>query len=183
MSFFYLANFKAGIYKVFFSTILLLVFFTSKGQQMNYALHANIIYRVTKYINWPSNSNNRQGDFTIGIVGDSPLFQELTALVADKKVERQKIAVVKLAGSANFSNCQILFVADEESNRFKKILAKTINSPLLIITESDGLASEGSCINFVIIEDRLKLEINKKNIENRNLKIASELLQLGIPVK
>jgi hypothetical protein len=33
------------------------------------------------------------------------------------------------------------------------------------------------------VDDRLKLEINKTNIEQRNLRIASELLELGIIVK
>jgi hypothetical protein len=30
------------------------------------------------------------------------------------------------------------------------------------------------------VDDRLKLEINKGNVEQRNLGIASELLELGI---
>jgi hypothetical protein len=53
----------------------------------------------------------------------------------------------------------------------------------LLVTESEGLARKGSCINFVIVDDRLKLEINKKNIEHRELGVATELLNLGTVVK
>ena len=37
-----------------------------------YAVHANIIYRFTKYINWPD--DRKTGDFVIGVVGDTPLY-------------------------------------------------------------------------------------------------------------
>jgi YfiR/HmsC-like len=154
----------------------------SAQQSTDYAVHANIIYRVTKYINWPA-GNSQSGDFIIGIVGESPLYDELKKLIAGKKVDKQKIVVTRLPASASSFSCQVLFVPDDESNHFKKILGKTSKSGTLVISESDGLASEGSCINFVIIDEHLKLEINKRNIENRNLKVASELLQLGIPVR
>ena len=54
---------------------------------------------------------------------------------------------------------------------------------MLLVTESEGLARKGACINFVIADDRLKLEINKKNIEQRDLGIATELLNLGTVIK
>ncbi|MDB5280207.1 MAG: hypothetical protein JWR61_5162 [Ferruginibacter sp.] len=176
-------SFQPILKQVCLSAILLLPYCQLHAQQnTNYSLHANIIYRVIKYINWP-NTNSGSGDFVIGIVGDTPLFDDLTSVVAGKKAGKQKIVVTRFPASAAAFNCHILFVPDDESNRFKKILAKTVNTPTLIISESEGFASEGSCINFVIAEDHLKLEINKRNIENRHLKIASELLQLGIPVK
>jgi hypothetical protein len=175
-------SFKALFKKQASLLVLIMLWLQLPAQpNTNYALHANIIYRVTKYIAWPE--NNKSGDFVIGIVGDSPLYDELKELAAGKRVDKQRIIITKLSPSASSYNCQILFVCEDESSRFKKIVSKITNTSTLIISEADGLASEGSCINFVIIEDHLKLEINRRNIENRDLKIASELLQLGIPVK
>jgi hypothetical protein len=77
----------------------------------------------------------------------------------------------------------MLFISEEESNSLKKIATLTAGSPILIISESEGLARKGSCINFITVDERLKLEINKGNVEQRNLRIASELLELGIIIK
>jgi hypothetical protein len=167
-----------------FTLAALILLFTSwiKSQhEGDYTLQANIIYRITKYIDWPD--NKKSGDFVIGIVGDSPLEQELKRLSSTKTVGSQKIVVVKMSSSASSYNCQILFISDEESSNVKKIVAATTGAPTLIVSESSGLARKGSCINFAIVDDRLKLEINKTNIEQRNLRIASELLELGIIVK
>jgi hypothetical protein len=154
---------------------------TYAQHETDYKIQANIIYRVTKYIDWPT--NKKAGDFIIGVIGESPLYEELKNLSASKTVGGQRIVVVKMSPTATSYDCQMLFVSEEESSSLKKIAILTASAPILIISESDGLARKGSCINFIMVDDRLKLEINKSNVERRNLGIASELLELGIIIK
>ena len=151
------------------------------GQNLDYAVHANIIYYFTKYINWPP--SKKSGDFLIGVIGDSPLYDELKKSIAGKMAGNQKIVIKKFSSSARGFNCHILFISDDESNSIKKIADRTAGNPVLLVSESEGLALKGACINFVIVSDHLKLEINKNNIGERDLGIASELLQLGKIVK
>ena len=150
-------------------------------KETGYVVQANIIYRFTKYIDWPTAS--KQGDFNIAVVGDSPMYDELKKSIAGKMVGTQKITVKKLSCSEPVYNCQILFLSNDACKNIKKIVANTSNAPVLLVSEQDGMAQKGSCINFVISSDRLKLEINQNNIEQRTLSIASELLQLGKIVK
>ena len=173
---------KAGFYKIFFLLNLFLwlgLFKTQAQQDANYALHANIIYRFTKYIDWPNSS----GDFVIGIVGNTPLYDELESFIANKTVGNRKIVIKKMSSSADSYNCQMLFISQDKSKSLKKIAIITKGSPILIISETSADALNGSCINFVIVNEHLKLEINKNNIEQRNLSIASELLSLGTIVQ
>jgi uncharacterized protein DUF4154 len=149
--------------------------------ETDYTVHANIIYRFTKYIDWPA--NKKSGDFIIGILGDSPLYDDLKSFIANKTVGNQKIVVTKLDRSASYYNCHILFISEEESGSLKRIAALTAGAPVLIITEYNGLARKGSCINFITINEHLKLEINKSYVEQRSLHIASELLDLAIIIK
>ncbi|MEP7165301.1 MAG: YfiR family protein [Ferruginibacter sp.] len=157
------------------------IFNVQAQQSVNYPLYANIIYRFTKYINWPA--DKKSGDFVIGIVGDSPLYDEIKSFTANKKVGNQKIVIKIYSSSASFYNCQMLFICEEESSSLKRIAALTEGLSTLIISESEGLARKGSCINFVIADERLKLEINKNNIQQRNLDVASEFFGLGTIIK
>ncbi len=144
-------------------------------------MHANIIYHFTKYINWPG--SKRTGDFVIGIVGETPLYDSLKSFVVDKSAGDQKILVRMYSHSETVYDCQILFISEDESSYLKKILLRTIGTPLLIVTEFQEGTIKGSCINFAIVFGHVKMEINKNNIEERHLNIASELLQLGKLVK
>ena len=162
--------------------ILLFAASKAKAQQgTDYAVHANIIYHFTKYINWPD--EKKSGDFVIGIVGESPLFEKLKTFIANKSVGSQRIVIRKYSPSAQSFNCHILFISDEESSSIKKIASGTAASSILLVAETEGMARKGACINFVIVDERLKLEINKKNISQRDLGIATELLNLGTLVK
>jgi hypothetical protein len=153
----------------------------SYSQTINYSVHANIIYHFTKYIDWPE--SKKSGDFIIGIVGETPLYDSLTNFMADKSAGDQRIVVKMYSHSEATYACQILFISEEETSYLKNILLRTIGAPLLIVTESEGGALKGSCINFSIVFNRVKLEINKNNIESRHLNIASELLHLGKLIK
>jgi hypothetical protein len=167
---------------IILSILFLLVISDTHAQQsISYTLHANIIYRFTKYIEWPD--YNKPGDFVIGITGDTELYDELEHFVENKTVGNKKIVVKKISSAEDYHNCQIVFISEDKSKYLKKITEITKGTPTLIVSESDGLASKGSCINFVIVNEHLKLEINKNNILEHNLNIANELLSLGAIVK
>jgi hypothetical protein len=176
---------KASPIKLFIvfaaATVINLNTYSQSQNEIDYAIHANIVYRFTKYIDWPD--NKKSGDFIIGIVGDSPLYEQLKNFITNKKVGNQKIVLKKFPSSLSAYDCHILFITEEKSNSLKRIAENTKGTSTLLVSESNGLARKGSCINFIVIEDHLKLEINKTNIEERDLNIATELLSLGIIVK
>lgn len=151
------------------------------AQTVNYSVHANIIYHFTKYINWPE--ARKSGDFIIGVVGESSILDELKKATNGKSVGNQKIVVKYFTPSENNYDCHIIFICEDESSKLKKIDLLTFNSNTLIITEGEGLAWRESCINFILVDSRTKLQINITNTEKRNLKIASELLTLGTIIK
>jgi hypothetical protein len=161
------------------SLILLIVLpYPAKAQSSaNYTVDANIIYRFTKYIDWPD--DRKSGDFVIGLVGDTPLYDELVKMMAGKTAGNQRIVIRKLSVSQVSASCHILFVTAEESGSMKRIAAKTAGMPVLLVSEEEGMARKGSCINFTVVAEHLVLEINKENIDLRHLNIASDLVRLG----
>jgi hypothetical protein len=150
---------------------------TLRAQEVDYSIHANIIYHFTKYIEWPD--NKKSGEFIIGVICEIPLIDDLQELARTKTANGHKIIIKTFSASQSSYNCNILFIGEDENNCLKKVSALTAESSVLILTETKGSALRGSCINFSIAEGKLKLEINKNVIENRGLKIASELLSLG----
>jgi hypothetical protein len=78
----------------FFFTVLAFVLLT-KGfsQTADYKFHSVFIYNFTKYIQWPA--TQQSGDFVIAVMGNSPVFDELSKITANKTVGTQKIVVKK----------------------------------------------------------------------------------------
>lgn len=134
-----------------------------------------------KYIEWPEAQS--KGDFVIGIVGDSPISKELQALASNKKLKGRTILLKKFNSADEASGCHLLFVPSSKSSIIKNVKDQVKDKPILVVGEREGLARKGAGLSFVTLEDdELKFDINKKEIEQHQLKISSQLISLGIVV-
>lgn len=138
------------------------------------------IYNFTKYIEWPE--SYKSGDFVIGILGDSNLQQGLMTMAASKKVANQPFVIRHFEDPSEIEQCHMLVIPRKNGEYLEEAMDQVSDFATLIITEDDGLALQGSGINFVVQENKQKFELNKSNIENHDLQISSSLLSLALVV-
>lgn len=154
------------------------------AQDFNYRLLSLYVYNFGKHIEWPVSHKN--GEFVIGVFGDTPLYQEVVKTTSQKSKGLQPIVVKKVETMEMLKSCHIVFVSKKESAKFKQIAETVRTEPVLIVTEQTGYARKGSCINIFLDEDddnKTKYEINKTVVEGKGLKVSSDLLTLGVIVK
>jgi hypothetical protein len=159
-------------------TFLFVLYGLIANAQVNYKIHSLFVYKFTQYIEWPS----KTGDFVIGVVGNSPIQAELEAIAATKKVDTRSIVVKKMSASSDLSACHMVFVSEGQSNNLTAILAKLQGKPILVVSETSGGAKKGAGINFVIVDDKMKFELNKGAVEKQGLKVSGDLTKLAIVV-
>jgi len=159
-------------------TLLLILSGLIANAQVNYKIHSLFMYKFTQYVEWPT----KTGDFVIGVVGNSPILAELEAIAATKKVDTRSIVVKKLSASSDLSSCQMVFISEGQSSNLASIYGKLQGKPILIVSETSGGAKKGAGINFVIVDDKMKFELNKAAIEKQGLKVSGDLTKLAIVV-
>ncbi len=156
------------------------------AQEIDSKLTCVFIYNFTKYIKWPATTET--GDFVIGILGESPIEAELVKLTSKLKVNGvRNIVVKKLAPTATgptLQGCHILYISNKLNKQLKDIAATINEAPVLMISEGMGMTNKGSVISIYIDEDtdKIKLELNKKTLENHKMKASSELLALAVVI-
>ncbi|MBL0047390.1 MAG: YfiR family protein [Bacteroidetes bacterium] len=144
-------------------------------------IKATFIYNFTKYIEWPA--SYKQGNFIIGIVGTTPLLKDLSNMAATKKAGAQPFEIQSFPNVNAIGKCHLLFVAADNASNIKEISSKMKGFSTLIVAERPGCAKQGAAINFVIMENKQRFELNKANAEKYNLKIGSSLAGLAILVE
>lgn len=172
--------------------ILILIFCVSTGMvstfresskqeyDTNAKMKAVFVYNFTRYIEWPE--SYRQGNFIIGLLGQTAISEELDKMTQTKKAVNQTIEIKRFNSINDISQCHMLYVSKEKSASFTDALKKTKGSSTLVITEQDGFAKQGAGISFVVLNNRQKFEINKSNIQQRDMIVGSALLSLAIVV-
>ncbi|HRG38278.1 MAG TPA: YfiR family protein [Bacteroidia bacterium] len=163
---------------------LSIVFFSlgaDRPEETNAKIKAIYIYNFTKYIEWPE--SYKQGNFVIGIMGNNTtLVNELNKMAIVKTVGNQRLEIKNIHANSDVG-CHIIYLLSDNSTQLAEVMEKNKNKSTLIVTDKAGLASRGAGINFVIQENKQKIELNKSNIERYKLKVASSLVELAIQVK
>ena len=164
--------------RIGFILLILCIAMTAFGQKEK--IQSSYIYNFTSYISWPE--SEKTGDFVIGVLGNGPIQNELNNLAATKKVITQPIVVKNFSSARDIEKCHILIITEGKSSQLQEALSKVSGNSTLVITESPGLASKGSGINFVMKDGKMLFELNKNKIEKNGLKINSKLTALAVLV-
>ena len=160
-----------SIWGLLFLTVLPLSSFSPALEDDDYTYKTLFVYQFSRYIQWPHPSNQ----MVIGILeGTKDIVSPFEKMAAKKSDASRKIVVQNFASASDIENCHILFIPRSKSNQLETIVAKFSNKPVLIVTEKDGLAKKGSCINFKIVSGKLKFELNQDNVQKAGLKVPKQ---------
>ena len=164
-----------NLIKILFVFTLLLLSASAFSQQEKFK--AIYIYNFTKYLEW--SPSYKEGNFVIGIIGNSEISNHLEIVAQKMKVGNQPIVVKRYNSIEDIDKCHLLFISFDKSSELKSILEKMENKNTLVVTDKNGMGKQGSGINFYNDDGELKFEISKQNIEKAGLKISPALLILG----
>ncbi len=74
---------------------------------------------------------------------------------------------------------RIVFISSSEKDRFRPILTALRGSGVLTVGDTAGFAEMGGVINFILVDNRVHIEINLDAAKVQRLKISSRLLRLA----
>lgn len=148
------------------------------GEETNAKIKAIYIYNFTKYIEWPD--SYKEGSFVIGFIGNnSALLSELSKMANVKKAGNQNIEIRNISTLDDNTKYNIVFLLSDNSSQLGEVVSKAKGKSTLIVTEKPGLAEKGAGINFIVEENKQKIELNKANIEKYKLKVAEGLVKMS----
>lgn len=135
------------------------------------------IYNFSRLIEWPA--SYRSGPFIIGVIGDSDVIRELESYTNGKKVGTQDIEVRQFNSTSEITTCHILFVPFSRTREIPSINRILTGKSTLLITEKNGALDEGSAINFVIVQEKMKFEVKPENANKYGIKFSSKLTEMA----
>jgi hypothetical protein len=167
--------------KLLFSIALIALIANAQAQERaTHEIHAAMLYNFIKYVQWPNESEG--GEFIVGVLGDENVFNTLKQWYDGKPKGSKKYSIKKLASAAETADCQVVYVGKAKSREFENIKTTISGKSVLTITDGNGLGQKGSCINFKVIDGKLKFELNQGVVTSANLKVSSQLTSMAIVI-
>ena len=107
---------------------------------------AIFLYNFTRQLGWPNSCQT--GDIVIKVLGQSEIVDQINNFAKDKPVSGQNV-VAQLATIDNISDCHIIFITEEESDKIQSVLTNIGEKSILVVTEKANLISSGAGVSFV----------------------------------
>lgn len=147
-----------------------------------YQVKAAFLYNFTNFVEWPASTlPDSAMPLTIGILGDDP-FAAAFAPFNNKLNRGRMLHIVRSTRLQELPFCHILFIAKSENKHLPQILEYFKDRHVLTVSETPDFVSSGGMINFVLIDKKVRFEINVDAAERAGLKLSSKLLKLAILV-
>jgi hypothetical protein len=159
----------------------LILFLIKPTQAQNdVRMQSVFLYNFTRLIAWPA--EYQSGEFVIAVYGTSPMSAEITEMAKNKKAGNQTIVAKTFNSPAEITKCHIIYVPAGQSRHISDIaatlLSKNINA--LIVTDNRNAISNGSVINFTIVDNRQRFELSQENARKMGLNPGGEISRLAI---
>lgn len=119
------------------------------------------------------------GDFKIIVIGQTQAFEELQKSMDGKIFSGAKGHVVKTENLADITDACVIYLSDAKSSLLSEILKLTNGKPVMIVTERERLHADGAGISFTTVDNRIRYDINLKDLQKRNVKTAMQVVTLA----
>lgn len=177
---------KVFVLYFFLGTVANSYFVTPLAEAQNdipieYKVKAAYIYKFFQFIDWSANNESKpQQPYRIGVFGDSQIYPAL--LEFSKTAEGQNIKLVRINKRDSLIGLHSLFIGKNFKGSKREIFNESQALNILTIGEENSFCMAGGMINFVILEGKVKFEINRQAAKKAGIKVSSRILKAAIKV-
>jgi hypothetical protein len=174
--------------RVFSLTIALIAFmilipgFHSNAETQSareYQIKAAFLYNFAKFIQWPEKPGvGDESTFNLCVLGKDPFGETLDSLEGTR-INGRKVSIKRLSTLEEVENCQIIFVCRSEQNQLNQIIARLEGENVLTVGDMEDFARRGGVISFMMIDRKVRFDVNIDAAERAGLHISSKLLKLA----
>ncbi|MGB5339558.1 MAG: YfiR family protein [Gammaproteobacteria bacterium] len=147
-----------------------------------YRIKAAFLYNFTRFVDWPKQATSNNDIFSLCILGTDVFGEYLTPLES-KAVNGQALRIRRIEDAAAAGNCQLVFISESSAGDMKNILSKLGKLPVLTVSDADNFTELGGIIQFRLIDNKVRFDVNIDAADNAGLNISSKLLSLANAVK
>jgi hypothetical protein len=138
---------------------------------------AAFLYKFLGYVEYPQDTS----PLVVGVLGADDIGAELVRITTGRNVGGRPVMVRTLREGDALTGLHMLFIGADAA-RSTAMLRAAQQQGVLTVTESDNGLQQGSVINFLLVEDRVRFEVSLPAAEKSGLKLSSRLLSVAYHV-
>jgi len=143
-------------------------------------IEAAFLVKFSSYIHWPKQAfSSPDAPLVIAIFGRDPFGSIIDSIARSYVMHGRNIEIRRCENVKNLCGSHIVFVAASAMGRMEEITSSARERPVLLVGNAPDFLARGGMINFVVVRNRIRFDINIKNSHQAGLEISSKLLKVA----
>jgi hypothetical protein len=156
----------------------------AQEESLEYAVKATYLYKFGPFIEWPKpESETEPLNFKICVIGRDPFGDVLDQAVAGQTISNRPIEVARMPIARAESGCHVMYLTGSDEQSVAAGLLVVKGTPVLTVTENAASADGKGIVNFVIVDNRVRFEIDDYAAAESGITISSKVLGLAVSVR
>jgi hypothetical protein len=152
--------------------------------QPEHGIKAAFLYKFLGYVEWPAVAlNNATAPIVIGVLGADDIADELRTIVARRRIAQHPIEVRRVDEADAVDGVNVLFIGRDDAAALRRLAPAAQARSVLLVSDSDRGLEEGSVINLVVVDNRVRFEVSLEAAERSELKLSSRMLAVAMWVR
>jgi hypothetical protein len=152
--------------------------------QPEHGIKAAFLYKFLGYVEWPAGVlASPTAPIVIGVLGADDIADELQTIVARRRIAQHPIEVRRVREADALDALNVLFIGRDATSALRRLAPAAHERSVLLVSDVDGGLEEGSVINLVVVDNRVRFEVSLEAAERSQLKLSSRMLAVAMWVR
>jgi uncharacterized protein DUF4154 len=152
--------------------------------QSEQSIKAAFLYKFLSYVDWRAGAFAAPASpIVIAVMGAEDIADALDVVAGGRKVGEHPVEIRRVRPNDPLEGVHMLFVGREHSTRTRQMAAVAQRRGVLLVTDYEGALDDGSAINLVVVENRVRFEVSLDAAERSGLKLSSRMLSVALWVR
>ena len=152
---------------------------SDSAKTLEYRIKAAFLYNFARFVEWPQEDAWNERKLVIGVLGKDPFGPILDETVRGKKTRGRPLEIKRLSHADDMASCDLVFVSSSERQRIETLLTALHGAQVLTVSETPNFLDKGGMINFVIENERVRIDLNLSTTRAAGLSVSSQLIRVA----
>jgi hypothetical protein len=146
-----------------------------------FQVKAAYLYNFGKFVRWPEGVSTGPA-FTMCVLGKDPFEGALEQVTDGQKVNGLAVELRSITAVDGIKGCRVLFINGAEAGKWRSGIIAAKKLSVLTVSDAPEFLQRGGMIQFVLVGDRVRFEVDLDAAREAGLQLSAELLKVAARV-
>jgi hypothetical protein len=172
---------------IFWVILFLIPPFNLRAQQpkaSEFEVKAAYLYNFGRFVQWsPAAASAKGSSFPICVFGQDPFGAILDTILSGESIDGKAVVAKRVSKAQDALDCRVLYISASEDSHLKEILAGLDKAGVLTVSDIPQFSQRGGMIQFVVVANKIRFEVNLTSAQDAGLTLSSDLLKVAVAVR